>query len=186
MRAILTTASGREIDLLEPDPARISLADIAHHLSQINRWNGASQRPISVAQHSLLVSRALERHGPRLAMLGLLHDAHEAYMGDIATPVKNGLGLNLSNPLAQYLDETIFAAFQLGWPTREEAQLIDIADRAAAASEWAKAMPGPCPAFFGEPLRLAWNFLSIEQAREHFLQRFTRLAAQIPGIRRPD
>lgn len=87
----LRTASGRAFRLVPPDPAQVSARDIADHLARINRFNGALNGGIghySVAQHSMLVARMLPAE---LKIYGLLHDAHEAYIGDRITPVKLAL-----------------------------------------------------------------------------------------------
>lgn len=91
------TASGREyrLDGLPPGPdmpraAAPCIKDIAHHLSLLCRFGGATFRHYSVAEHSLLVATILRLRGesPAVQLAGLLHDAHEAYMGDLATPIK--------------------------------------------------------------------------------------------------
>lgn len=74
------TVSGRPVDIFDPQPEMFDIHDIAHHLSIINRWVGASFYPISVAQHSLAVCNACP---PALQMNGLMHDAAEAYVGDV-------------------------------------------------------------------------------------------------------
>jgi hypothetical protein len=73
----------------------VRLPDVAHHLAQINRFTGACRRPYSVAEHSLLVCEIAEReHGlPPIGLLAaLLHDAHEAYIGDLNSPLKGHIG----------------------------------------------------------------------------------------------
>lgn len=70
---------------------------IAHSLAQINRFGHAS-RPYSVAEHSLLVceivkSMGLDCHAQRAA---LMHDAHEAFTGDVATPHQSRAGGGLA------------------------------------------------------------------------------------------
>lgn len=82
------TVSGRLLDLLAPDWLQVDLADVAHGLAQINRWNGQARRPISVLEHSLVVAELC----PKEARLpALLHDAHEAYFGDVATPTARAI-----------------------------------------------------------------------------------------------
>lgn len=79
------TFSGKKIDFLNPDPEQIVIEDIAHALSLQNRFNGHTKAPYSVAQHSLMVMR----HCPEGSELeGLMHDASEAYMSDLVSPLK--------------------------------------------------------------------------------------------------
>jgi hypothetical protein len=79
------TFSGIKFFPAEPKAHEILLLDIAHALSQINRFGGHTARPYSVAAHSLLVSSLLPWH---LRLQGLMHDAAEAYVGDLVSPVK--------------------------------------------------------------------------------------------------
>src|SRR3990167_2440333 len=88
-RAWIQTYTGRVHDLEHPDPAHLDLRDIAHALSQINRFTGHTKKPYSVAQHCVLVSRMLS---PELKLCGLMHDAAEAYIADINSPLKRLLG----------------------------------------------------------------------------------------------
>lgn len=81
----IVTFSGRVIEPLNPDPAQIDLEDIAHALANQCRFTGHTKEFYSVAQHSVLVSYEC---APEDALWGLLHDASEAYLADIARPVK--------------------------------------------------------------------------------------------------
>lgn len=81
--------SGKQIDLLCPTPNMIRLEDIAHALSNICRFGGHSRTFYSVAQHSVLVA---ELAPFRLRKEALLHDATEAYVGDVIKPLKVLLG----------------------------------------------------------------------------------------------
>lgn len=97
------TASGKKIDLIEPDPKQITLHDIAVQLARTARYSGATLRFYSVAEHSVLVSEHLEAEGHDLEtqMHGLLHDAHEAFIGDMTTPVQLALGADFKLKLAK-------------------------------------------------------------------------------------
>lgn len=88
------TNSGVAWHLDNPSSADVRLADIAHALSQIARFNGHGKYPISVAEHSVFVSRRVRAvtGDDRAAQVGLFHDAHEAYIGDVTTPMKRLLG----------------------------------------------------------------------------------------------
>ena len=92
----MITATGATVDLRFVAHDTISLLDIAHHLAQINRFTGACIRPYSVAEHSLLVCDILEREGcvtdPSILQAALMHDAHEAYVSDLSSPLKQLLG----------------------------------------------------------------------------------------------
>jgi hypothetical protein len=88
--------SGVRVDLMCPERACIVLSDIAHHLSQINRFTGGTKIPYSVARHSLLVMRMAEQATIGMTekfradtmYAGLMHDASEAYLGDVSKPLK--------------------------------------------------------------------------------------------------
>lgn len=91
----MTTISGADFHLsgprtMSPEARPVSLADIAHHLSLINRFTGATTRPYSVAEHSLLCADIARREGAAvgLQMAMLMHDAHEAYTTDLSSPAK--------------------------------------------------------------------------------------------------
>lgn len=95
----MQTYSGKQFWPLAPRVQDVELEDIAHALSNICRFNGHCKRFYSVAEHSLLVLGEVRRmiargkvtEHPRLLKLALLHDAAEAYLGDIIRPVKHGL-----------------------------------------------------------------------------------------------
>jgi hypothetical protein len=85
----MQTYTGKRFDPLNPDPALIDIDDIAWALSNICRFGGHSSRFYSVAEHSVLVGEYLSGvGGRRLALAGLLHDATEAYLGDVPRPLK--------------------------------------------------------------------------------------------------
>jgi 5'-deoxynucleotidase YfbR-like HD superfamily hydrolase len=101
----IQTYSGKLVSVTNPKPEDIDIIDIAHALSMTCRFGGHSRDFYSVAEHSVRVgiigSNIRDRHNitysqPKentkhhLALL--LHDAAEAYIGDIITPLKNSLG----------------------------------------------------------------------------------------------
>ena len=82
----VSTKSGRRVSLLNPSPSQIVIGDIAHGLAHQCRFNGHTNKFYSVAQHSVLVASILPRE---LRLAGLLHDASEAYLGDVVQPLKD-------------------------------------------------------------------------------------------------
>lgn len=71
-----------------------TIEEIAHSLALINRFTGHTYRPYSVAEHSLLVLHIARTEGasPAAQMAALMHDAHEAFVGDVSSPVKWTVG----------------------------------------------------------------------------------------------
>lgn len=81
----ITTLSGKFFDILKPEEYTFDIEEIATSLSNICRYTGHVNSFYSVAEHSVLVSRIVPK---RLALAGLLHDASEAYLGDVSSPLK--------------------------------------------------------------------------------------------------
>lgn len=157
------TASGKRFDILSPLPEQVVLSDIALSLSRIPRFDGhtLSGCPWNVAEHSVLVVALLPEGTPAdLAMAALFHDAHEAYIGDITTPVQVALtelvddmtgGRTRSKLFSTALsvvksriDTAIFSAFGIPYPTPDQAAIIKTADMAALDLERHSFM-GPSP-----------------------------------------
>ncbi len=89
-RNAFRTYSGHMLDLSNPDDAVISAEDLAHHLARVCRFGGSIDGYYSVASHCVYVSRQLqaEGHSPYVQAAGLLHDAAEAYLGDVVSGLK--------------------------------------------------------------------------------------------------
>lgn len=85
----IVTYTGKIINPLTPDPDSIDIVDIWHSLSNQCRFTGHVKEFYSVAQHSVMASWLVPEED---ALAALLHDASEAYLADIARPVKHGLG----------------------------------------------------------------------------------------------
>src|SRR5437764_7425751 len=96
-RAWQRMLSGRRLDLLDPSPLDIEIADIAHGLARVARWNGQTEGAhiFSVAQHSLLtetLARQQLRLDRKYRLAVLLHDAPEYVIGDMISPFKAVIG----------------------------------------------------------------------------------------------
>jgi hypothetical protein len=137
----IETSTGRYVDLLAPDPETIVLADIAAHLSRIGRFNGACSRYYSVAEHVLLAADRLrsQGHGAAMILLGLHHDSHEAYFGDLTRPMKIAMGEAFDTGPGHWIERQLQSAVHvaLGLPdwTDENRRDVKAADNWALAAE---------------------------------------------------
>ena len=131
---LVETFSGQAMDLLRPDSELIHLDDIAHSLGNNCRFNGHTSSYYSVAEHSVLVACLVEKmtSSRHLVLAGFLHDAHEAYLGDIPTPIKQNLpGWK---ELSGLMDEAIGKRFTVD-PELFQSPEVELADRMALSME---------------------------------------------------
>lgn len=130
-----------------PDLSELTLRDLAAMLAKVNRFGGATRLPYSVAQHSVFVSHLVAVHGgsTRAQMWGLMHDAHEAFIGDIPTPVKRALssaGQIAVNDLCDKIDRALAARFGEIGHTAEDERLVEQCDLIALSTEARDLLPG--------------------------------------------
>jgi GNAT superfamily N-acetyltransferase len=111
----IMTYTGKSVNPLDVDPKEICIQDIAHALACCNRFAGHVAKPVSVAQHSVVVSK-LAAPGQlstaercMLALQGLLHDASEAYLGDVTKWLKASMPVYLE--AEKRLQAVIFKKF---------------------------------------------------------------------------
>lgn len=180
--------SGRRLDLLDPSPLDIEIADIAHGLARVARWNGQTKgaHPFSVAQHCMLVEQIVQELRPGMArtdrLAALLHDAPEYVVGDLISPFKAAVGIDYKDLECKLL-AAIHVRFGLPQEVPEDlAALIKRADRTSAFYE-ATQLAGfdieEARNFFGRPpARLRTPKLMplvTADAERLFLERFRRL-----------
>jgi 5'-deoxynucleotidase YfbR-like HD superfamily hydrolase len=189
-RAWQRMLSGRRLDLLDPSPLDIEMADIAHGLARVARWNGQTEggHIYSVAQHSLLVE-TIARQRARLSrphrLAALLHDAPEYVIGDMISPFKAVIG-----DAYKSVETRLLAAIHLrfGLPPALPADLLALikaADRAAAyleATRLAGFAKTEAARFFGSAPTLSAalerDYLTpwpADIAQGRYLERFSRL-----------
>lgn len=109
----LQTFNGKYFPLENIQTSAIGMEDISHHLSMLCRFTGAVTRFYSVAEHCCLVAdEVYDRTGlADMAMTALLHDAHEAYTGDLNAPVKYLPGMERYRMLGKQIQLHIHAKF---------------------------------------------------------------------------
>ncbi len=122
-RVWIQTYSGCRFSPTNPSPKNIFIKDIAHSLSNQCRFTGHTRHFYSTAQHSVLVARLC----PFWCKLeGLLHDAGEAYLVDLARPVKYGTALGEPfRQLERAIDEAIAERYRLTYPWPAEVKRAD-------------------------------------------------------------
>lgn len=84
----IQTYSRKMLDLARPDPADVDFRDVALGLARCARFAGQTRRRYSVAEHSIRVAQVARETLPEARLAALLHDVHEAYLGDWSTPLK--------------------------------------------------------------------------------------------------
>lgn len=174
----LLTFTGRTFSPLAPKAADIAIEDIAHALSRLNRFGGhIGPEDYSVAQHSVLVSRAVPT---QYALWALLHDASEAYLGDVVKPLKHTAAMAPYRAIEAVVQRTIYQRFGL---VGDEPEAVRAADDALAILE-AEALFTP-PAPWAAEKRAKTTTLpainivpvSADKAKAGFLKRFADLTA---------
>jgi 5'-deoxynucleotidase YfbR-like HD superfamily hydrolase len=195
-RAWQRMLSGRRLDLIDPSPVDVEIADIAHGLARVARWNGQTRGPeiFSVAQHSLLVEALFAASAPasppKARLAALLHDAPEYVIGDMISPFKAAIGGDYKR-IEERLKRAIHIRFGLAAePLDDLNRSIKIADRASAYLE-ATALAGFAIAearkLFGAPDLPLRDFAAyLEPMRPadveaRFLARFAELDAEAVG-----
>lgn len=186
----MLTATGQTVSFeFVRNSAGISIDNIAPAIAKLCRFVGHCNRVYSVAEHSLLVCEILERdygmRDPSALLAGLMHDAHEAYVGDLSAPMKQAVG-----PAWRAVEASVQVEVQrrFGLLTASQAcaGVLHAADMQALATERRDLMPehpSPWPCLDGY-LPIVWlNLNAPERAAmtwqdwaNRFLDRFQELA----------
>jgi uncharacterized protein len=175
----IQTLSGRRVNPLDASPEDIDAGDIARALANTCRFGGHSRAFYSVAQHSALVCDLLEDRGasPDELMAALLHDASEAYLGDLPHPLKHRSELGAAFRVAEKRLEAVIAE-RFALP--DAAARIKPIDRALLAAERRtfSEVTWHWPELDGaEELEIEIEPWSPARAQEEFTRRYERIDA---------
>lgn len=114
LNGCINTVSGKKFNLLEPKPEMVEIIDIAKGLSFKPHFGGMTPHFFSIAMHSILVKDLMLSDGilsERLLLAALLHDASEAYTGDMIKPLK--VHLPVFCEIEDRIQSVIFEKFNL-------------------------------------------------------------------------
>lgn len=158
----IQTFTGRQFFPANPTPESIDILDIAHALSMLCRFGGHCIRFYSVAEHCVLMARAMAEP---LKSCALLHDGSEAYLVDMPRPIKPML--QGYREMEDRLQATIFARFGLA---AEMPAAVKWADSAMLAAERVNlSKPPQAWAELPPPLEVELRYWRPEQAESEFL-----------------
>lgn len=119
------TATGRQVDYVNPDINSISRIDIAMSLDRMPRFHGNLNCDYTVADHCLNLANIMPEES-FFKLQALLHDSAEAYMMDTPSPLKRLLGENYVR-IERTLEACIFKHFEVDYPLCPEIKKYDAA-----------------------------------------------------------
>lgn len=158
---------------LDPRPHEILLEDIAHSLAKICRYNGHSIDHYSVAEHSVLVSQHVR---PEHRLQALMHDAPEAYLGDVIRPVKKYL-----KDFGEHENRLLFLMGPKFWFNAKLHENVHHVDDSILADEKGVLFRHDLPWFLPQPpLGIADDIkcLTAKQAKRLFLKTYYELTGK--------
>lgn len=177
----IRAASGRKFFFGDIRPEDISISDIAHALSNVCRFTGHCRTFYSVAEHSFLASIMAP---PEEALNALLHDAAEAFVTDLSTPLKwylaeKGFG-DVLKDLETRIMTAVHAKFGGSWPMSPVVKEID---HRMLATEMRDLLVSGIDVGTGPNAPKPYPEISVERprspeaAKEVFLARFDHLTS---------
>lgn len=179
--APIRTRSGGYCHPLDMAPEEVRIEDVAAGLAKECRYTGQCAFFYSVALHSVLVSRVVERLAPlrvarRWALEALLHDASEAYLGDVARPFKVTPAYAFYRRVEARCQAAIERALGIV-TTRSSRALVHAIDRRICSDEIPALFTSPYSGRYGEPTGAVVIELSPASVEALFLERYRELAA---------
>lgn len=173
----ISTISGKRFNPSSPSGEDIELQDISHALSMLSRANGHFTEFYSVARHSINCAYEAQKRGysDRICLLCLLHDAAEAYIGDMTRPFR--ICIPFFTEIERKYQKIIFEKFAYRDITEEERNLVKSVDDSLLYHEFLK--------YNGEKLFPSAPEINIslencikpfEETREEFLALYRRFS----------
>lgn len=171
------TYTGGGFHPLDPDSEEVRLRDVAAGLAHTCRFGGHCRQFYSVAHHSLHVASELADRGPRLELFGLLHDAGEAYLGDLPRPLK--AEFETFERAEERVLRAVWSAFDVEPPGDAEWEAVMAADDRLLAYEADELLADG--SWAADPPDLDYDLQSdaIADVRERFRSRGKRLLADL-------
>lgn len=156
---VIRTYTGISINVFDPKLEDICIEDIAHALSNQCRFSGHTVRFYSVAEHSVRCAEMIDK---KHALTALLHDASEAYLVDLPTPIKRVMPeyreaeVNMMRIIAE--------KFCFEWPLPT---MVKQVDKAMLQLEWDNLMVAD-----------KWVTMPAEYSRARFLELYDKITSK--------
>lgn len=176
MIAHITTYTHRRVNLFEMKTDDICIEDIAHHLACINRFNGALKIPVNVAHHSICVADLVKHTVHELQ--ALLHDAGEAYCGDVTKWLKHSPQMAQYREFEERVQRLVYKKFGCALDTHPTVLKADQLMVRFEADQSGILIPHPDygPPTMGERCRIGqWVPQNWRNSERAFLKRFHAL-----------
>ena len=171
----MQTYSGKQFYAFEPTVDSICINDIAHALSNLCRYNGHTKKFYSVAEHSIHVSNLLAVNNDKEIMkIGLMHDAAEAYLTDVPTPIK--IHLPIIKEMEDNIERVIFEKFGLQYPMTPQIKQADMVMLATEKEVLMGPEPAPWVLSTHQPTKkINIKCMKPNKAKLMFLEKFNEL-----------